>query len=154
MERYLSTSQGLDRLSALGAHRSTATRAEVPPPARPDRRAEPVEPTIRISRASDWVAGMQRSAREFAQKRKCPEPLVRVTLDDGERLFLESMTPGPGDDFVTFVVYASGDPPERLVVLRLDAIRKVELLGKPGSARERGLAFHPRSAGMGFASGS
>jgi hypothetical protein len=153
--RYVdpSTREGLDRLRALGAHGRGPARAEVPQP-RPERRAEPREPTVRISQASDWVAGMQRSIREFAQSRRCPKPLVRMTLDDGEQLFLRAMTPGPGDDFVTFTVYEPSDEIARLVVLRLDAVRKIEMLTKPPNAAEKAFVFQPRNTGIGFTSGS
>ncbi len=154
--RYVdpSTREGLDRLRTLGARGGTAARAEVPEPARPERRAEPVNRTVRISRASDWVAGMQRSIREFAQSRKCAKPLVRVTLDDGEQLFLQAMTPGPDDDFVTFTVYEASDELTRLVVLRLDAIRKIEMLRKAPNATQKAFVFHPRNTGVGFTSES
>ena len=149
--RYVdpSTSEGLDRLRALGAHGPTRARANVPQPPAP-RPAEPTGLTIRVSRASDWVVGMQRSIREFAQSRKCPNPLVRVMLDDGEKSFVQAMTPGPDDDFVTFTVYEPGDEATCIVVLRLDAIRKVELLRTAPSAQEKDFVFHPRGVGIGF----
>ncbi len=154
--RYVdpSSGDGLERLRELEAHGRASVRAEVPQPPRPGRRVRPVEPTLRISRASDWVAGMQRTIREVAQSRACPEPLVRVTLDDGEKLFLKAMTPGPDDDFVTFTVYDPGDEMTRLVILRLDAIRRVEMFTKARSPQETGFVFHPLYRGVGFTSGS
>ena len=41
-----------------------------------------------------------------------------------------------------------------MLLVRLEAIRKVEILGKPPSAAERAFAFRPRGTGVGFASGS
>jgi hypothetical protein len=127
-------------------------KVEVPPPKPEPRQAAPREPTLRVSRASDWVVGMRRSIREFAESRKCPEPIVRVTLDDGEQLFVQALSPGPGDDFATFSVYEPGDELARPVVLHLDAIRKVELLRKPPSANEEGFAFRQIGGGIGFTS--
>ena len=151
--RYVdpTTREGLVRLRDLGAP-GRDERHEIPLPPRPDERREPVEPTIRISRASEWVAGMQRSIREFADARQCAEQFVRVTLDDGEQFFLDEMRAGPEDAFVTFSVHDPADEVTRLVVLRLDAIRQVEMLRKAPSARERTFVFHPRTVSVGFTS--
>lgn len=156
VERYVdpTTPAGLDRLRALGAQSKGSPRSEIPQPPKPEpRRAAPREPTVHISRASDWVAGMRRSIRDFAQSRDCSEPLVRLTLDDGDEFFLQAMTPGPGDDFATFSVYEA-DGESRLVVLHLDAIRKVEILSKPPSAREEAFLFRSSGTSIGFTSGS
>ena len=149
-----STREGLDQLRALGAHGRASAPAEVPQPPRPERHAKPVEPTVRISRASEWVAGMQRSIREFAQSRNCPEPFVRVTLDEGEQFFLQAVKPGPDDDFVTFTVYEPSDEITGLIVLRLEEVRKVEMLGKAPSAEAEAFVFYPRATGVGFAAES
>jgi hypothetical protein len=157
VSRYVdpSTPAGLERLRALGTHSRSSPRSRIPQPPQPEpeRLASP-QPTIYVSRASDWVAGMRHSIREFARSRQCPEPLVRVTLDDGEQLFLQAMTPGPGDDFATFSVYQPNDEMTRLVVLHLDAIRKVELLTEPPSATEQGFLFPSNGTSVGFAGGS
>jgi hypothetical protein len=155
--RYVdpSTPAGLERLRALGVHSRSAPRSRIPQPPKPEpERIPPGEPTLHVSRASDWVAGMRRSIREFAQSRQCPEPLVRVTLDDREQLFVQAMTPGPGDDFATFSVYQPNDEMTRLVVLRLDAIRKVEMLTEPPSVKEEAFVFRSSGTGVGFSSGS
>jgi hypothetical protein len=155
--RYVdpSTPAGLERLRALGVHSRSSPPSRIPQPPKPEPgRIAPGEPTLHVSRASDWVAGMRRSIREFAQSRQCPEPLVRVTLDDGEQLFLQAMMPGPGDDFATFSVYQPNDEIPRLVVLRLDAIRKVEMLREPPSVKEKAFVFHSSGTGVGFSSGS
>jgi hypothetical protein len=157
VSRYVdpSTPAGLERLRALGVHSRSSPRSRIPQPPQPEpgRIASP-QPTIYVSRASDWIAGMRHSIREFAQSRQCPEPLVRVTLDDGEQLFLQSMTPGPGDDFATFSVYQPNDELTRLVVLHLDAVRKVELLREPPSGTEEAFVFHSSAKPVGFTSGS
>jgi hypothetical protein len=151
VEHYVdpSTAAGLDRLRALGAQSRGSPHSEIPQPVDP-RRTAPREPTVHVSRASDWVAGMRRSIRDFAEGR---DPLVRLTLDDGEQYFLEAMTPGPGEDFATFSVYEPGDE-TKVVVVHLDAIRKVEILSKPPSAREKAFAFRSTGSGIGFASTS
>jgi hypothetical protein len=149
-----STPAGLDRLRALGAQSKGSTRSERPQPPMPEpRRAAPREPTVHVSRASDWVAGMRRSVRDAAEGRDSAKPLVRMTLDDGEQFFLEAMTPGPADDFVTFSVYESSEE-TRLIVLHLDAIRKVEVLSKPPSGREKAFVFRSSGTRVGFTSGS
>ena len=97
---------------------------------------------------------MRHSIREFAESRQCSQPLVRVTLDDGEQFFLQAMTPGPGDDFASFSVYQPNDEMTRLVVLHLDAIRKVELLKEPPSGTEQAFVFHSSGTPIGFTSGT
>jgi hypothetical protein len=120
--------------------------AEIPqPPERAPRRT----PTVRISQASNWVAGMRRSIGEFGKA----APLVRLTLDDGEQLYVQAMTPGPGDDFATFSVYEADDE-TRLVIVHLDAIRKVEILSTPPSAREKAFVFRSGGRSVGFTSSS
>jgi hypothetical protein len=154
--RYVdpSTPAGLDRLRALGAHSRGTLRSEIPQPPKPEPRRPPREPTVHVSRASDWVAGMRRSIRDFAQARNCPELLVRVTLDDGEQFFLQAMTPGPGDDFATFSVYEPSDEMTRMVVIHLDAIRKVEMLRRAPTVTEETFVFHSSGTSIGFTGGS
>jgi hypothetical protein len=133
----------------------SATRTEVPPPPdrEPPRRSRPREAIVGVSPASNWVAGMQTEIREFAQSRRCTTPLVRMTLDDGEEFFLQAMNTGPGDDYVNLAIYPLKDASPRPVIVRLDAIKKVELLEHPPSKTEMEFVFHPRMAGVGFASG-
>ena len=145
------TPEGLEQLRALSEQ---VGESEVPLPPRPERRAPARAPAISVSRASDWVAGMQRAIRAFAKSLDPPEPLVRVTLESDEHVFLQQVTPGPGDDFVTLTVYEAGEDVKRVLLVRLEAIRKVEILGKPPTAAERAFAFRPRGTGVGFASGS
>jgi hypothetical protein len=157
VSRYVdpSTPAGLERLRALGAHSRSSPRSRIPQPPQPEPgRVESRQPTIYVSRASDWVAGMRHSIREFAESRQCSQPLVRVTLDDGEQFFLQAMTPGPGDDFASFSVYQPNDEMTRLVVLHLDAIRKVELLKEPPSGTEQAFVFHSSGTPIGFTSGT
>jgi hypothetical protein len=155
--RYVdpSTPAGLDRLRALGAHTRGSQRSVVRQPPSPEpERVAPRPPMVFISRARDWVAGMRHSIREFEEGRHCSQALVRVTLDDGEQFFLQTMTPGPGDDFATFSVYQPNEEMTRPVVLHLDAIRKVELLAEPPSVAEQAFVFLSRGTSVGFAGGS
>lgn len=138
--RYVdpSTAAGLDSLRAL----------EVPRPG-PDSGTAPATPIVGISRSSEWTAGLQRSVREFADRHSRP-PLVRATLDDGEQLYLQAITPGPGGDFVTFTAYERGEEGVRAIVLRLDAIQRVDILARPPTAGEKDLLFEPRPGRVGF----
>ena len=150
--RYVdpSTDAGLDSLRALEVPRTA--RAEVPQPQR-DSGSEPASPTVGISRSSEWTAGVQRSVREFAERRGRP-PLVRATLDGGEQLFLRAITPGPAGDFVTVTAYEPGEEAIRVVLVRLDAIQRVDILARAPSAAEEKFLFEPRSGRVGFASES
>jgi hypothetical protein len=77
---------------------------------------------------------------------------VRATLDGGEQLYLQAIMPGPGGDFVTFTAYESGEEAVRAVVLRLDAIQRVDILAGAPSVAEEKLLFEPRPGRVGFAS--
>jgi hypothetical protein len=150
VSRYVdpSTPEGLDRLRELAP--SATPRREIP---RPDPRAPRREPTIAISRASEWVAGMQRAIREFARSHDCPTPVVRATLHDGEPLFLEGMSAGPGEDFVSLTAHAPGEETARVVVVRLDAVVRVDMLRTAPGAASEAFVYRPRPAGVGFARG-
>ena len=86
-----------------------------------------------------WARTLVAEIAEFAATHGRPQPLVRVTLADGERFFLAALEPRPGDGFVTL----SPHPQQaadlvagtegavmvpRSVVVPLSGIRKVELL--------------------------
>lgn len=154
--RYVdpSSSVGLARLRALVSAGRDAIGAEIPQPPEPARRSSPPEPTITVSRASDWVAGLRRSIREFARANRCRAPFVRVTLEDGGQLALEAMTPGPGDDFATFSAYSAEDAPPRLVVVRLDAVSRIDVLARPPSDAEQAFLFRGTGMPIGFAGDS
>jgi hypothetical protein len=153
-----SSADGLERLRELGVHAKSQRREEIPlpgperPPTRePERdRSAPSPPTLYVGRASEWTAGMHRAIRDFARGNDCPAPFVAVTLDDGERLLVETLAAGPGDNFVTVSAYGTGKATTRTVVVRLDAIRKVEVLRDAPTATEQRFVFRPREHDVGF----
>ena len=86
-----------------------------------------------------WAQTLIAEVAEFAATRDRPEPLVRVTLADGEQFFLAALEPRPGDGFVTLyphpqpaadLVAGTGGAAmvPRSVVAPLSSIRKIELL--------------------------
>jgi PII-like signaling protein len=91
------------------------------------------------SQEARWVDRFAAQADAFARERGLHEPLVRVTLVDGERFFLASLEQHPGDGFVTLCPHPEhygemiqgehGDmlAPRALVVPR-QSILKMELL--------------------------
>jgi len=86
-----------------------------------------------------WARTLLAEIEEFAATHDRPQPLVRVTLADGEQFFLASLQPRPGDGFVTLyphpqqaadLVAGTEDAVmvPRSVVVPLSGIHKVELL--------------------------
>ncbi len=86
-----------------------------------------------------WARTLIDEIAEFAATHNRPQPLVSVTLADGEQFFLASLEPRPGDGFVTLhphpqqaadlVAGTEGAVMvPRSVVVPLSGIRKVELL--------------------------
>jgi hypothetical protein len=153
VSRYVdpTSAEGLTELGSLAA-----ARVEIPPPREPETRpATPPRapgPPV-VSRASDWVAGMQREIREYAASSGCPAPLVRLTLDDGERCFLQALRAGPGDDHVVLVLHPVRDGQAGTVIVHLDAVRRVDILAEPPTPAEEGFVFRPRTTPVGFAGG-
>ena len=84
---------------------------------------------------------MRDRVREFARLRGGHDPVVRVTLADGERFFLYAIEPGPGREFLTLYPHpehyeqmletSSGRVPPRAVIVPQGAIAKLELLPRP-----------------------
>jgi hypothetical protein len=114
--------------------------AEIPRPPGPERPpgppSTPQAPTVHVSQASAWVADLRRTIRDFGD-----DPVVRVSLTDGEQVFLKALIAGPGDEFVTLHVHGAEDSMGRVLVVRLDAISKVELLREPPDARAAAFRF-------------
>lgn len=103
-----------------------------------ERRSAPA--TLRaVSDEAGWVERFAAQVDAFARERGRHEPLVRVTLVDGERFFLASLEEQPGDGFVTLCPHpehygemVQGEQgamlvPRALVVPR-QSILKMELL--------------------------
>jgi hypothetical protein len=88
-----------------------------------------------------WLAELLDRVERFARARGGRAPFVRVTLADGERFFLHSIEPGPGDDCLTLhphperhadaVPTSAGPLPPRALVVPRASIVKIELLTKP-----------------------
>jgi PII-like signaling protein len=90
---------------------------------------------------SPWLREMRDRIRDFTRLRGVHEPVVRVTLADGERFFLYAIEPGPGREFLTLYPHperyeelletGSGRVPPRAVVVPQASIAKIELLTRP-----------------------
>ena len=85
-----------------------------------------------------WVRTLVGEIERFATTHDRPQPLVRVTLADGEQFFLAALEPRPGHGFVTLhphperaadvVAGPRGAMVPRSVVVPLSSVRKIELL--------------------------
>lgn len=122
---------GREVLTALGREQATAAA-----PA-------PVSIATRWAGADaaehEWATRMLEQIEEFAGAHDRPQPLVRVTLADGETFFLAALEPRPGHGFVTLHPHpgAAGElvptadgrvTVPRALVVPLAGIAKVELL--------------------------
>jgi PII-like signaling protein len=87
----------------------------------------------------EWARSLIDQIREFAESHDRPQPLVRVTLTDGEQFFLAALEPRPGVGFVTLYPHPKQAADltagrersvlvPRSVVVPLSGITKVELL--------------------------
>ncbi|MBV9195865.1 MAG: DUF190 domain-containing protein [Solirubrobacterales bacterium] len=94
-----------------------------------------------LESASPWLTELRDRILNFSRARGVHQPVVRVTLADGERFFLYALEPGPGENFVTLhphperyaelVPTDQGRVPPRALIVPRDAIVKMELLVKP-----------------------
>jgi PII-like signaling protein len=96
-------------------------------------------PSEPVTAEDTWARTLVAEIEEFAATHDRPQPLVRVTLADGEQFFLAWLEPRPGDGFVTLHPH-----PEKVadlvtgphgavmvprsIVVPLSGIRTVELL--------------------------
>ena len=96
-------------------------------------------PSEPLTAEDAWARTLVAEIAEFAATHNRPQPLVRVTLADGEQFFLASLEPRPGDGFVTLYPHPQQAADlvagtegavmvPRSVVVPLSSIRKVELL--------------------------
>jgi len=99
-----------------------------------------------------WVRSLIDAIREFAAAQDRPQPLVRVTLADGEQVFLAAVDPRPGGGFVTLhphpehasdlVARADGALlAPRTLIVPVSGIRKVELLARAPRGMRSGVGF-------------
>jgi PII-like signaling protein len=96
-------------------------------------------PSEPLTAEDAWARTLVAEIEEFAATHDRPQPLVRVTLADGERFFLASLEPRPGDGFVTLYPHPEQAADlvagtegavmvPRSVVVPLSGIHKVEML--------------------------
>ena len=96
-------------------------------------------PSAPLTAEDTWARTLIDEIEEFAATHNRPQPLVRVTLADGEQFFLASLEPRPGDGFVTLHPHPQQAADlvagtegavlvPRSVVVPLSGIRKVEML--------------------------
>jgi PII-like signaling protein len=96
----------------------------------------PAEP---VTAEDLWARTLLAEIQEFATSHDRPQPLVQVTLADGEQFFLAALESRPGDGFVTLyphpdqamdlIAGAQGQVlVPRSVVVPLASIRKLEML--------------------------
>lgn len=144
------TVRSSDEVAAL--HRTHGTR---PLPRSPTVTVQ--LPTTVSTAEEAWARGLLDEIREFADTHHRPEPLVQVTLSDGEQFFLAAVEPRPGDGFVTLYPHpdladelipgSAGDVlVPRAVVVPLASIHKLELLSHVprGTRSNVGFLLPPR----------
>jgi PII-like signaling protein len=96
-------------------------------------------PTEHQTAEEQWASTLVQEIKEFAADHDRPQPLVRVSLSDGEQFLLASLDPRPGDGFVTLHPHpaqtadlmpgsAGSVMVPRSVVVPLSGIAKIELL--------------------------
>jgi PII-like signaling protein len=101
---------------------------------------QPIEPAADTDEAC-WLRTLGREVAEFARSRGRRDPIVRITLADGEQFFVASAEARPGGGFVTLYPHPARytDLVEgiegnlivpRALVVPLTSITKIELLAK------------------------
>jgi PII-like signaling protein len=126
------TVRSADDVAALYRQRAAPDAARAPT-------LETLIPAKAHTAEEQWVRALVEEIGEFASTHDRPQPLVRVTLADGEQFFLAALEPRPGDGFVTLHPHpdhaaellagpAGSILVPRAIVVPLAGIRKVELL--------------------------
>lgn len=124
---------------------ASAVTSEAPRP-RPTR--------LDTSAEVGWVGRLAAQVDAFARERSLHEPLVRVTLVDGEQFFLAALEPQPGDGFVALsphpehyreMVEGQGGAmlAPRVLIVPRESIVKVELLAKTPHGTRSLMGFKP-----------
>ncbi len=101
-----------------------------------------------------WTSTLVAEIREFATAHDRPQPLVQVTLADGERFFLAAVEARPGGGFVTLyphpenasdlIARAEGDIlVPRSIVVPLANVHKIELLTHAPRGTRSDVGFIP-----------
>jgi PII-like signaling protein len=95
-----------------------------------------------------WARALVDEIQRFATDRAAAQPLVRVTLDDGEQFFLAGLDPRPGHGFVTLYAHpertrqaVAGGVEPRPIVVAPSRLRKVELLDRVPRGTRSGVGF-------------
>lgn len=138
-ERAGNTARGSLRVAERLARVAAAAEQWGAAPA-PSRTADVV--VAEATGSGPWVQALLRRVERFAGERGVRDPVVRVTLADGERFFLETVEPGPGDEFVTLEPHTErydetlpmaggGRVPPRALVVPVRSIAKLEMMTRP-----------------------
>ena len=103
-----------------------------------------------------WLARFAADVEAFARERGLPEALVRVTLADGDRFFLASLSAAPGDGFITLYPHperydemvptiGGGTAPPRAVIVPMASVVKFELLSRAPRGTRSLVGFRMRT---------
>jgi PII-like signaling protein len=114
----------------------------------------PLPPRDAADEDAGWVRELAAQVHSFARERGLHDPLVRVTLVDGERFFLASLAPQPGGGFVTLTPHpehygemvaghAGEVLPPRVLIVPRESITKVEVLAKTPRGTRSLVRFRP-----------
>ena len=117
--------------------------------------ARPSDADLDVEGGEDWVGRLAAQAEAFARTRGLQQPIVRVTLVDGEQFFLASLQPEPGDGFITLhphparyadmVGGGGGDMvTPRALIIPIRSVVKIELLTRPPRGTRSLVGFRPR----------
>jgi PII-like signaling protein len=136
-----------ERLARLAA--TAEQRSEVPALFAGTERWEGAE----ASGSARWVRALLERIERFARERESRDPVVRITLADGDRFFLYAVEPGPGDELVTLYPHPErydemvpsphGERiPPRALAVPPSSIAKVELMARPPRGTRALLGLH------------
>jgi len=153
-ERAADTAHGslrvTERLARLVG--SAQHHAELPPRAEGAAELEPAG----ADDSGPWVRALLGRVELFGRERGASDPVIRITLADGEQFFLHAVEPGPGAGFVTLhphpdrydemLVTAEGNRvPPRTLVVPLSSIAKLELMARPPRGTRALVGLHRRA---------
>ena len=90
------------------------------------------------SAAEDFVEGILAEVKRFGRAKHIAHPVVELELRDATRYRVDSLTVGPGADFVTVAVHPEHEMPTEIIV-PLGVIVRIELFER--DEPERGFGF-------------